>query len=164
MRAATAGDAGLVWVSALPCRRRPSRRACPGLLQLVRTDLPASIEWRCPVCEDEGVISGWQRTPFDLRAPGTNHDPTGDVRAVVSTQVAATLRTLTLVDSAGERLIFRATDSTDGVALVGSEDDLDELIGYVAAEANHENNRRRQKRLDAAFDALNDKPERTRTS
>jgi hypothetical protein len=32
---------------------------------------------------------------------------------------------------------------------------LDELTGALAAEANHEPNRRRQQRLDAAFDALN---------
>jgi hypothetical protein len=28
--------------------------------------------------------------------------------------------------------------------LVGDDDDLDELMGYVAAEANHEENRRRR--------------------
>ena len=43
----------------------------------------------------------------------------------------------------GERIFLTATD-----------DELDELIGYVAAEANHETTRRRQKRLDAAFDTL----------
>jgi hypothetical protein len=30
------------------------------------------------------------------------------------------------------------------------------LIGYVAAEANHEEDRRRRKRLDAAFDVLSE--------
>ncbi|WP_256999906.1 hypothetical protein [Mycobacterium intracellulare] len=35
-----------------------------------------------------------------------------------------------------------------------SADDLEELIGFVAAEANHEPNRRRQDRLDAAVNAL----------
>lgn len=34
------------------------------------------------------------------------------------------------------------------------DDDLDELIGFVAAEANQETNRRRQQRLDAALKAL----------
>ena len=42
-----------------------------------------------------------------------------------------------------------------GVVLAATEDDLEELIGAVAAEANHEPNRRRQRRLDAAFDVLN---------
>ena len=30
------------------------------------------------------------------------------------------------------------------------------LVGYIAAEANHERDRRRQRRLDAAFDMLRD--------
>lgn len=40
--------------------------------------------------------------------------------------------------------------------LVATDEDLEELIGAVAADANHETNRRRQRRLDAAFDVLND--------
>lgn len=36
------------------------------------------------------------------------------------------------------------------------EEDLDELVGYIAAEANHEKDRRRQKRLDTAFAVIND--------
>jgi hypothetical protein len=35
-----------------------------------------------------------------------------------------------------------------------TEEDLEELIGFVAAEANHEPNRVRQRRLDAAFEML----------
>ncbi|MCI4675930.1 hypothetical protein [Candidatus Mycolicibacterium alkanivorans] len=38
--------------------------------------------------------------------------------------------------------------------LTGADDDLEELIAVVAAEANHEPNRRRQHCLDAAFNAL----------
>lgn len=52
--------------------------------------------------------------------------------------------------------MFRARAADDVVVLSGDEDDLDELTGYVAAEANHEENRRRRKRLDAAFEALTD--------
>jgi hypothetical protein len=38
--------------------------------------------------------------------------------------------------------------------LAATGDDLDELIGFVAADANNETSRRRQQRLDAALDAL----------
>lgn len=164
VRAATAGDGGVAWLSALPCRRRPGRRACPGLLRLFRSELPASIEWRCPACGDEGVISGWEQTPYDLRATGPIGDEAETVRSVVSAEVAATLRSLVLVDSAGERLIFRAAPSAGGIVLIGTEDDLEELTEYVAAEANHEQDRRRQKRLDTAFDILNDALDRAQTS
>jgi hypothetical protein len=152
VRAATAGDAGQPWVSALPCRRRPGRQACAGLIALIRTDVPPSIEWQCTACGDEGVIGGWEQSPFDLRAPGTGDR--GTVRAVVPAKVAATLRGLTLLDTVGERLVFRATVSNDGVILAGDDEDLYDLADYVAAEGNHESNRRRQKRLDEAFDAL----------
>jgi hypothetical protein len=72
-RAATAGVAGIGWVSALPCMRRPGHRACPGTIETFRTDLPPSIHWRCTSCDDDGVISGWEQSPFDLRpGPGDN--------------------------------------------------------------------------------------------
>ena len=50
--------------------------------------------------------------------------------------------------------MFRIRTRNDAAALAATEEDLDELIGFVAAEANNESNRRRQQRLDAAFDAL----------
>jgi hypothetical protein len=47
--------------------------------------------------------------------------------------------------------------SKEGIVLVASADQLDELLGFVAAEANHEINRGRRKRLDETFAALNAK-------
>jgi hypothetical protein len=154
VRAATAGHAGVAWVSALSCRRRPGRRACPGFIEVLRTDIPASIHWRCVSCGDEGVISGWEGSPFDLRTNSVDDGLGETIRAVISSEVAATLRSLVLVDSTGERLIFTARVVDGDVVLQGDLDDLDELVGYVAAEGNHERERRRQKRLDAAFDVL----------
>jgi hypothetical protein len=69
--------------------------------------------------------------------------------------VAAALRELRLLDSDCERLVFQIRAHNDGVILAATDDDLDERIGFVAAEANHEPNRRRQQRLDTAFDVLN---------
>lgn len=40
--------------------------------------------------------------------------------------------------------------------LSATSDELDQLIDSVAAEANHEANRRSQRRLDDAFEALSD--------
>jgi hypothetical protein len=164
VRVATAGDPGCWRVSALACRRRPGRRPCPGHLAVLCTDIPPSIEWRCTSCQDEGVISGWERSPFDLRFHGTNFRPTGAVRAVIPAEVAATLRDLKLLDTASERLVFRSTVLDDGVVLSGDEDEIDELLGCVAAEANHEDNRRRQKRLDTAFEVLNEALTQTQRS
>ncbi|GAA3137115.1 hypothetical protein GCM10010530_66640 [Kribbella aluminosa] len=150
VRAATAGDAGIAWESALPCRRRSGNRRCPGRTIVVRADPPAPIRWHCG---DEGVISNWAGSPFGLRPRRlTLAEPVNEI--VISAEVAAALRELRLLDPGCERLVFRIRAHTDGAALPATGDDLDELLGFVAAEANHEPDRRRRRRLDAAFDAL----------
>jgi hypothetical protein len=154
VRAATAGDAGAEWVSALTCDRRPGRRPCLGHLAVLRTDVPPSIAWQCTSCGDEGVISGWEQSPYDLRPRHPRPTSTTARRVFIPAATAATLRRLELLDSDTERLVFRAQATEAGIALVGDDDDLDELLGYVAAEANHEDDRRRQRRLDDAFEIL----------
>ena len=68
VRATTAGDAGEPWESALPCRRRPSHRACPGRMIVIRAaDAGTPIQWQCSACGDKGVISHWEDSPYELR-------------------------------------------------------------------------------------------------
>jgi hypothetical protein len=154
VRAATVGDAQIAWESALPCRRRPANRRCPGRLIVQRSEPGSSIRWRCSVCGDEGVISNWEESPFDLRRRrlaliGAVHE------IAIPNEVAAALRELRLLDTDCERLVFGIRAHNRGAILEVTDEQLDELIESVAAEANHESNRRRQQRLDAAYDALN---------
>jgi hypothetical protein len=154
VRAATAGDAGTAWESALPCPRRPSNRRCPGRMIVLLTEPGGPIRWQCSVCDDAGVISNWQDTPFDLRRRQLTLAETAN-EIVIPNEVAAALRDLQLLDPDCERLVFRIRAHHDHAILAATDEDLEELIGFVAAEANHEPNRRRQQRLDNAFDALN---------
>ena len=155
VQAATAGTAGIPWVSALPCRRRPCHRPCQGHVTILRADDAAPIEWSCSVCGDEGTISGWQDSPYDLRQ--ARAVLSGRVIAVsLSEEVAATLRALMMLDRECERVVFQARAVQEGLVLTATEEDLEELIGFVAADANHETNPRRRKRLDAAFSLLSD--------
>jgi hypothetical protein len=159
VRAATAVESGTPWVSAVPCRRRPNRRQCPGTMAVFRTDLPRTIEWRCMSCADEGVISGWERSPFDLRPSRPQVPATVPMHAVIVTEeVVSTLRALEVVDLECERVIFGASADDAGIWLTITEEDLEELMGTVAAEANHEPDRRRQRRLDTAFSAIKKRP------
>jgi hypothetical protein len=47
----------------LRCRRR--RRLCEGILEISLDQDLDRIVWRCPDCEDNGAISGWQGTFWD---------------------------------------------------------------------------------------------------
>ena len=153
VRAATAGDASTPWTSALPCRRRPAHRPCPGRISVLRPEPVAPIRWQCSVCGDEGVISNWAASRYDLRR---RRLILADIphELVVPDDTAATLRDLQLLDTDSERLVFRMRAHRDGAVLAATDDELDELIGFVADEANHEPHRRRRRRLDAAVDAL----------
>ncbi len=153
VRSATAGEAGKAWETALPCRRRLASRRCPGRMIVLRTEAPAPIRWQCSACNDEGVISNWEDSPFDLRRRRPILAETGR-EIVLPDEAAAALRELQMLDTDCERLVFRIRAYSGHTILAATDDDLDELIGFVAAEANNEPSRRRRQRLDAAFDAL----------
>lgn len=153
VRAATAGDAATGWETALRCRRRPANRPCPGRMIVLRTHTEHPIQWQCSVCGDQGVISNWENSPFDLRRHGlTLAETTHEI--VLDNEVVAALHDLRLLDLDCERLVYRIRAHHDNAILAATDDGLEELIGLVAAEANHEPNRRRQRRLDTAFQAL----------
>lgn len=155
VRAATAGDAGIAWESALPCRRRLANRACPGRIVVLRAETEAPVRWQCSACHDAGMINNWTDSPFDLRRRTFTLVEVPN-KIVIKNEVAAALRDLQLLDTNCERLVFGIRADHDCAVLAATDDDLEELIGAVAAEANHEPNRHRQQRLDAAVDALND--------
>jgi hypothetical protein len=153
VKAATAGDAGTAWETALSCRRRPAHRPCPGRMIVARTEPDAPVHWRCSACSDAGSISNWADSLFDLRR--RHLTLAGSTRQIiVPDDVAAALRDLALLDTDAERLVYRMRHHDDGAALATTDDELDDLIGSLAAEANHEPDRRRRQRLDTALDTL----------
>jgi hypothetical protein len=108
-------------------------------------------------CHDEGLISNWQDSPYDLRRRQLALSRWVN-KVVLSEEVAAALRELQLLACA--RVVFVMRSDDDRIIMPARGDDLDELIGFAAAEANHESDRRRRQRLDAALDALTDAAQR----
>ncbi len=56
----------------VPCRRRPNRRPCRGKIQH-RLWPDERITWECPLCGDNGIISNWQSTAWDMRVARPVH-------------------------------------------------------------------------------------------
>lgn len=52
--------------SPIPCRCRPARRACPGVILIARHPRHSEIEWRCSECEFKGIITHWEGSPSDF--------------------------------------------------------------------------------------------------
>jgi hypothetical protein len=48
------------------CWRRPGRKPCTGTFDVFLDPLTDEIFWYCPICQDEGVISGWEGLIWDM--------------------------------------------------------------------------------------------------
>ncbi len=51
------------------CRRNPDRRPCLGEIVAMYEVASEAIIWECPLCGENGRISGWEGTPWDRRIP-----------------------------------------------------------------------------------------------
>ena len=48
------------------CRRQPRHKRCTGIvMSYPSADEDGAIHWHCPVCDDNGLIRGWQNTLWD---------------------------------------------------------------------------------------------------
>jgi hypothetical protein len=152
IEAATVNPAGETVATPLPCRRRPGRRPCPGRMQVRRLEVPAHIEWTCPSCAEGGVIHGWAGTLWDLSpVPTSGH---AEVRILLDEDAYRALRGVRVLDREAQRVIATARLTDRGVLIAAPADDVEHLSGFVAADANHEGNRRRARGLDELFGHL----------
>ena len=51
------------------CRRSPKRKSCKGQIHAQLDSETSQIQWFCPLCGDQGIISGWEGTLADRRVP-----------------------------------------------------------------------------------------------
>jgi hypothetical protein len=131
------------------CRRRPGRRRCSGWLRIARQEIPARIPWECNRCADAGVV----HSPYDLRPPQPLHE-----QALIGIELPAEehaeLRRLELLDLTSERLVWGPTARTTAWCWSSLRTISTTWPAFVAAEANHLQDRRRQRRLDEALGKL----------
>jgi len=140
--------------TALPCRRRPGRIACPGRLVVGTQDEPPRICWECPACGEAGSIEGWQGLPPDLSGVARPDEDDAFVSVVLPETAYQLLLDELYMDRQCERVLYSARLGPGGVELSGPEEDFEELEGVVAFEANHAPTKKVQRRWDGVFDFL----------
>lgn len=112
------------------------------------------IAWSCDTCGDEGVITGWEGSPTDLSGIDDSYADGDRLALLIVRELYEVIRGVLLLDDACELLVARAEGSAAGVVLAGPTDAFEELVEYLASEANAETNRRRVRLLDEACTAL----------
>ena len=65
VEAATAKPPMFLRHSDIRCRRRPGRKPCVGHIRLVYNEDEGEIVWECTACDDRGIISDFEGTPWD---------------------------------------------------------------------------------------------------
>lgn len=153
VRAASARPTGSGARSAIGCTRRPGRRPCEGLIMVFRRT-NGEITWSCDACGDEGVIHGWEGSPADVSGLDASYAEGDTVTLVIARELFDVIRGVLLLDDASELLVARAEGTAVGVVLTGPADAFEELVEYVASEANAETNRRRMRLLDESCTEL----------
>jgi len=137
----------------LRCRRRPARRACPGYLIVQRLDESEQIRWQCSRCDDNGLISGWHGCVWDFTQTSSSADARPRATVYLDDDGYALLRSAQVsMDRDTERAVMAAQHTGRGIRLSIPPDLLEDLVGAIAFEANHEETRERQRRLDELAD------------
>jgi len=158
IRAATATSDSM-FLSVIPCRRRPGRVACPGLLCVAKTNLPEPfIFWECVTCDDNGRISGFRNSWYDLSKSVPPERPPNDtlVALGVTFEEHASWISGDLIsyDQESLVLIYSARVSGRQIRVCGDDDEMVTLLEATAADTNHETKRPRRERLRAILRKL----------
>jgi len=66
----------------LPCRRRPGRILCTGVIEAELHPNGNQLHWWCPICADNGHISNWE---------GTRWGPSGGLKKLTPDEIQGTI-------------------------------------------------------------------------
>jgi len=67
VEAATSRRAGSAWLSAVRCIASAGRKRCGAWTRVARPEA-GRVEWSCPSCGEQGVITGFEGSEHDLSA------------------------------------------------------------------------------------------------
>jgi hypothetical protein len=151
VEAATASTVrGCEFATVVRCRRRPGRQPCPGRIEVLCTDVPSRIAWWCPDCGDEGMISSWRATPWDLSTP-LGRKPGGEsVLVHLPEEVHRALDAVAWEDPVLLRVVKGAEADFEDVLLEAPVTVMARLRDAVADEAPRSSSLRVKRLLDQA--------------
>jgi hypothetical protein len=128
------------------CRRRPGRKPCGGII-LARLCPDDRIEWRCPVCNDNGLISNWHHSIDD--ESGKLGYP-----LVLGRELWQKLRALARGSNLEAELAAIQADNNGDYSVTLTLDQLDELWCAASAVADATRDSKKLRVIEELQDAL----------
>jgi hypothetical protein len=153
--ASSVSPADVLVDSALFCRRRPGRIRCPGHLKISRGRVSGVISWHCSRCDDQGEISNWEGTSWNLSKWATERQSKQEFHELILTEdELQELKRSLILSPECECLLYGAIIAHGGIVIRATLEELEELEENIAADANHEEKRRRQRILDRIYERI----------
>ena len=147
VKAATSYAFEISLPTGIRCRRRPKRKPCQGEIFAILDKKNNSIEWFCSRCDDNGIITAWENTKWDMRFSD-----------MIIVRFDIVERDLIKNNTfSGPDLTDRldaAKEVTNSITVYYSPEELEALLGYIAAEANHTTDIDLENELDALYESL----------
>ncbi len=151
--AASVGPSGVRLETGIPCRRRPAHKPCPGFVDTVRVDVPATIEWICPVCADSGVVSNWKHGDWNLAE--AMPDPGETTTILVPGPIYRALLSCLFVEVTTLQAVLSGRRTADGmVRMRASDDQLISLTGELSLQILHARSTGRRRQLAEALQLM----------
>ncbi|MHB1499733.1 MAG: hypothetical protein ACYCYK_00955 [Candidatus Dormibacteria bacterium] len=148
--AASVGPSGVRLETGIPCRRRPAHKPCPGLVDAVRVDVPATVEWLCPACADSGVVTHWKHGDWNLAEEMP--DPVETTTVLVPGPIYRSLLSCLFVEVTTLQAVLSGRRTAAGmVRMRVSEDQLDSLTGELSLQMLQSRSAGRRRQLAEAL-------------
>jgi hypothetical protein len=141
--------------AALFCRRRPNRIPCPGHLQIRRDSASGIINWHCTHCDDQGEISSWEGTSWDLSRQEPNHLDNQKIHELVLTRDEIhELRGSPTLSLKYKNLLYHAILVHGDIVIRTTLAELDSLQQEIAFDVSLEEKRSRRRDLEYVYERM----------
>lgn len=151
-RAASSHISNKPFLSMVQCRRTIDDNICGSWLSVEKMDR-GQIHWKCPICGEEGFISNWQKTRYDLTEEARKQEDES-FTLIVTKKEYELLQDILIFSSEEEAILFGGVSTAKGVRLSGYPESFDLLIDSLAAAANHAEDSKQQRALDKIYDKV----------
>jgi len=152
VKAASSHPTDARFCSTVVCRGESGRRRCGSYLTIAHQP-GNTIHWQCSECGDQGFISSWLGTIYDLNE-AVERDPTQRVSVVITPDEHRLLKEAITSSQEEDAIISGAVSTPDGVILSGGIDRFDLLLGSSAFNANHAKTAKCQKTMDKVYEKI----------